>query len=60
MVHVLPGKLAEFHSTEPGLASIPIRAPQVDHQVSLITPYREPHTPVLAALLHEARTVAEK
>ncbi|TMV77720.1 LysR family transcriptional regulator [Thioclava sp. BHET1] len=57
---ILPGKLAEFHSAEPGLASIPIRAPQVDHQVGLIAPYREPHTPVLAALLNEARAIAEK
>jgi hypothetical protein len=41
------------------LRAIPIVAPDARHAIGLIAPYREPHTPVLAALLTEARRMAE-
>jgi hypothetical protein len=33
--------------------------PDARHAVGLIAPWREPHTPVIAALLQEARRMAE-
>ena len=41
------------------LTSIPIRAADARHLVGLIVAHREPHTPVLGALLDEARRIAE-
>lgn len=34
---------------------IPIVEPDAEHLVGLIATYREPHTPLVSALLHEAR-----
>ncbi len=56
---ILPTKLAEFHATGKALRVVPIRQPDVAHMVGLIAPYREPHTPVLAALLQEAQAISE-
>ncbi len=56
---ILPTKLAEFHATGKNLHAIPIRGPDVEHAVGLIAPHREPYTPVLTALIHEARAIAE-
>ncbi len=56
---ILPTKLAEFHVRGKKLRIIPIREPAVDHSVGLIAPHREPHTPVLAALLDEAQAISE-
>ena len=55
---ILPLKAAEIFLTSP-LRAIPIVAPDARHAIGLIAPYREPHTPVLAALLTEARRMAE-
>jgi DNA-binding transcriptional LysR family regulator len=55
---ILPQKAAEIFLTSP-LRAIPIVAPDARHAIGLIAPYREPHTPVLAALLTEARRMAE-
>ena len=55
---ILPVKAAEVFLTSP-LRAIPIVDPDAHHAVGLIAPYREPHTPVLAALLTEARRMAE-
>jgi DNA-binding transcriptional LysR family regulator len=57
---ILPTKLAEFHVRGKKLRIIPIREPAVDHSVGLIAPHREPHTPVLAALLDEAQAISEE
>ncbi len=57
---ILPVKLAEFHARARRLRVIPIREPDLDHSVGLIAPHREPHTPVLAALLQEAGEIAER
>ncbi|MDE3028753.1 MAG: LysR family transcriptional regulator [Paracoccaceae bacterium] len=56
---ILPTKLAEFHARGKKLRAIPIDTPEVEHEVGLIAPYREPHTPVLAALMQEARAISE-
>ena len=55
---ILSLKAAEIFLTSP-LRAIPIVAPDARHAIGLIAPYREPHTPVLAALLLEARRMAE-
>ncbi|TKA97222.1 LysR family transcriptional regulator [Cereibacter changlensis] len=55
---VLPKKLADMFVAD-GLRAIPIVAPEVRHLVGLIAAHREPHTPILAALLEAARRSAE-
>ena len=56
---VVPVKLAELFALRDGLVAIPIADPTARHLVGLITALREPHTPVLAALLEEARRISE-
>lgn len=55
---ILPIKAVEIHLAA-GLRAVPIVAPDARHRVGLIAPHREPQTPVVAALLQEARTMAE-
>lgn len=55
MATILPVRAAEIFVEKGPLRAIPITAPDASHAVGLIAPYREPHTPVLAALLQEAR-----
>ena len=57
---VLPLKAAEIFLTAGNLVALPLTAPDAHHAVGLIAPYREPHTPVLAALMQQAQTIAEK
>jgi len=56
---ILPVRAAEIFTAFGPLVSVPLGPPEVRHAVGLIAPYREPHTPVLAALLQEARRMAE-
>jgi len=56
---ILPLKAAEIFLADAPLRGIPIIEPDARHAVGLIAPYREPHTPVLAALLQDARRMAE-
>ncbi|WP_372611197.1 LysR family transcriptional regulator [Aquicoccus sp.] len=60
---VLPGDIARFLAGGKPLRLIPLTTPDASqaqgHAVGLIAPYREPHTPVLAALLDEARRISE-
>ena len=55
---VLPRQLAEFLAAGRPVRSIPIREIRPPHTVGLIAPYREPHTPVLEALLQMSRAMA--
>ena len=55
---VLPRQLAEFMAAGRPLRSIPIREIRPPHTVGLIAPFREPHTPVLEALLQMSRALA--
>ncbi len=57
---ILPLRAAEIFLRHSPLAAIPLTEPDAAHPVGLIAPYREPHTPVLAALLLAARSQAEQ
>jgi len=52
---ILPIKAAEIYLTNGELHATPINKPDARHRVGLIAPHREPYTPVLAALLQEAK-----
>jgi len=52
---VLPMKTAALFLPRGDLAAIPVGAPAAAHLVGLVAPWREPHTPVLEALLSAAR-----
>ena len=54
---ILPKTLAELFAGTAGLRSIPIVEPEAEHQVGLVTALREPHTPVVEALLDMARRI---
>ncbi len=54
-VSVVNAHTAALFERTPGLCAVPIRGEGGAKQVGLIAPWREPHTPVLAALLAEAR-----
>ncbi|MGB8814106.1 MAG: LysR family transcriptional regulator [Paracoccaceae bacterium] len=56
---ILPKKLADLFATTGQVCAIPIVAPEAEHLVGLIAAHREPHTPILAALLETARRVAD-
>lgn len=56
---VVPVKLADLLATGEKLTSVPITGDSAHHLVGMIAAYREPHTPVLAALLEAARRIAE-
>ena len=55
---IVPQTLAEMFGAGAGLTAVPIADTGAKHVVGLIAPYREPHTPLIAALLDEARRVA--
>lgn len=50
--------LSEMHTGGTGLTGIPIVEPDARHTVGLIAAFREPYTPVLTALIDQARRVA--
>lgn len=52
---VIPDRMAGLLAAGPGLRSVPIRSTAAANPVGLIAPHREPHTPVIAALLEAAR-----
>ncbi|MBL8581711.1 MAG: LysR family transcriptional regulator [Rhizobiaceae bacterium] len=55
---IMPLNLAEtFGFVEP-IRAIPIMEPDAKHLVGLVAAYREPHTPLVSALMHEARLLA--
>lgn len=56
---ILPRKAAEVFLPAGDLAAVPIIGPDAAHAVGLIASWREPHTPVIAALLAEAAAMAE-
>ena len=59
MGHGPAPEAAEIFLTGGDLVALPLTAPDARHAVGLIAPYREPHTPVLAALMQQAQTIAE-
>ncbi|PIV74977.1 MAG: LysR family transcriptional regulator, partial [Rhodobacteraceae bacterium CG17_big_fil_post_rev_8_21_14_2_50_65_11] len=56
---VLPADIARFLVGGKPIEIIPLSGAGRGHAVGLVAPYREPHTPVLAALLSEARRMSE-
>ncbi|MDP7150824.1 MAG: LysR family transcriptional regulator [Paracoccaceae bacterium] len=57
---ILPVKAAEIYLRGTGLSATPIIEPDASHRVGLIAPLREPNTPVLEALLQEAKSLARR
>jgi DNA-binding transcriptional LysR family regulator len=55
---VLPEDTARFMAAGKPLALVPLAGREPAHTVGLVAPYREPHTPVLGALLREARDIS--
>ncbi|MGP1356783.1 LysR family transcriptional regulator [Roseicyclus sp.] len=51
---ILPSEMAEVLTAGGDLCTRPMEGQTATHTVGLVAPYREPHTPVLAALLAEA------
>jgi hypothetical protein len=56
---IMPAKLAETLGLTENVRSIPIIEPAATHAVGLIVPNREPMTPLIAALVAEARQLAK-
>ncbi len=52
---IMPPNILESLSYQKHIKMIPIVEPDAEHLVGLIATYREPHTPLVSALLHEAR-----
>lgn len=57
-VSVVPKRLADMFVLDGRLVSVPIVEPEAEHSVGLIAARRDPQTPVLQALLDEARRPA--
>nr|WP_255720579.1 LysR family transcriptional regulator [Acuticoccus kalidii] len=55
---VLPRDLADFLAVGKPIRQIPLDGHQHHYRVGLVAPYREPHTPLLTALLGEAKGIA--
>ncbi|KAF0122341.1 MAG: LysR family transcriptional regulator [Methylocystaceae bacterium] len=56
---VLPEKLAKTLNVAAPLRSIPIVEPEAVHEIGLVAPQREPVIPLVAALVSEAKKLAE-
>jgi hypothetical protein len=56
---IMPAKLAETLGLTENVRSIPIVEPAATHAVGLVVPHREPMTPLIAALVAEARQLAK-
>ncbi|MCB2109641.1 MAG: LysR family transcriptional regulator [Defluviimonas sp.] len=59
-VTVLPADIANFLTAGKALRTVPLAGTGATHAVGLLAPNREPHTPVLRALLSEARRLAQR
>ena len=57
-ITILPEDIAAFLTQGKPLRMIPLDGAGASHAVGLVAPWREPHTPVLEALLAEARGMA--
>ncbi|HMQ94769.1 MAG TPA: LysR family transcriptional regulator [Amaricoccus sp.] len=56
---ILPEDMAEFLAQRRSFALVPLHGPEPAHSVGLVAPYREPHTPVLDALMRTARNMSK-
>jgi DNA-binding transcriptional LysR family regulator len=55
---IMPAKLAETLGLTESVRAIPIVAPAATHLIGLVVPDREPTTPLIKALMSEARQLA--
>lgn len=55
---IMPAKLAETLGLTDNVRAIPIVEPAATHAVGLVVPHREPMTPLISALVSEARELA--
>ncbi|SNR50307.1 LysR family transcriptional regulator [Paracoccus sediminis] len=58
-ITILPEDIAAFLTQGKLLRMIPLDGAGASHSVGLVAPWREPHTPVLEALLAEARRMVD-
>ncbi|WP_375691508.1 LysR family transcriptional regulator [Pseudooceanicola sp. LIPI14-2-Ac024] len=56
---ILPREMAGFLSAGRAVKAVPIRGAAAMHSVGLIAPWREPHTPVLEALIEAGQRLAD-
>ncbi len=56
---IMPAKLAETLGLTANVRAIPIVEPAATHAIGLVVPDREPMTPLIAALVAEARQLAK-
>jgi DNA-binding transcriptional LysR family regulator len=55
---VMPAKLAEVLGLTEKVRAIPIVEPDVSHSIGLVVPHRNPLTPLINALVSEAKQLA--
>jgi DNA-binding transcriptional LysR family regulator len=55
---IMPRNVAETFGIPTGIRMIPLVEPRASHVVGLVATHREPFTPLVSALLHEARILA--
>ncbi|RGP36725.1 LysR family transcriptional regulator [Pseudotabrizicola alkalilacus] len=58
-VSILPKALADLFARSGAVKAVPIVAPEAEHLVGLIAAQRDPPTPLIVALMEEARRIAE-
>ncbi|MGY9046160.1 hypothetical protein P775_09100 [Puniceibacterium antarcticum] len=56
---ILPKDVAGFLTAGNGLVTVPLKGGQPGHAVGIVAPKAEPHSPIIRALLLEARRMAE-
>ncbi|SDR36488.1 transcriptional regulator, LysR family [Rhizobiales bacterium GAS191] len=56
---IMPAKLAETLGLTDSVRAIPIVEPEATHAVGLVVPVRQPTTPLISALVAEARQLAK-
>lgn len=56
---IMPRDLADTLGLAEPLCAIPIGSPDVHHRVGVVAVEREPHAPLVSALLHEARLIGK-
>lgn len=56
---IMPSAMAEAFGFQEEVTLIPIGEPAGDHVIGLVATHREPFTPLVSALLHEARALSD-
>jgi DNA-binding transcriptional LysR family regulator len=55
---IMPQRLADTLGLTDRVRSIPIVDPEIFHTVGLVVPHRDPMTPLVAALVNEAKKIS--